>query len=159
VRKGLSVEDLGDLVERPFNATLATYRPDGSVLLSPVWHEWRDGGFNIATGADDVKARHIERAGRASAVVSDNEFPFRGIEVSGAPRLIRDPEIGRETMSRIARRYLGEERGGAYATNLGDGLIVIRLEPGNLRTWDFADEPDVFGADSHSNPLPEGEGA
>ena len=146
MRKGLSVEQLGDLLELPFNATLATYRQDGSVLLSPVWHEWRDGGFNIATGADDIKARHIERQGRASAVVSDNEFPFRGIEVNGAPRLIRDPVIGRETMSRIARRYLGDERGSDYSLNLGDGLIVIRLEPGNLRTWDFADEAEVFGA-------------
>lgn len=146
MRKGLSVEDLGDLLERPFNATLATYRRDGSVLLSPVWHEWRDGGFNIATGADDIKARHIERQGRASAVVSDNEFPFRGIEVSGTPKLVRDAEIGRATMSRIARRYLGEERGAAYSSNLGDGLIVIRLVPGQLRTWDFADESDVFGA-------------
>ena len=145
MRKALSVEQLGDLLEQPFNATLATYRRDGSVLLSPVWHEWRDGGFNIATGADDIKARHIERQGRASAVVSDNEFPFRGIEVSGAPRLIRDPELGRETMSRIARRYLGDEAGAQYSTNLGDGLIVIRLEPGNLRTWDFADEAEVFG--------------
>jgi len=146
VRKGLSVEQLGDLLERPFNATLATYRRDGSVLLSPVWHEWRDGGFNIATGADDIKARHIQRQGRASAVVSDNEFPFRGIELSGTPTLVRDPEVGRATMSRIARRYLGEERGTHYSANLGDGLIVIRLEPGQLRTWDFADEADVFGA-------------
>jgi len=140
VRKGLSVADLGDLLERPLNATLATYRRDGTVLLSPVWHEWCDGGFNIATGADDVKARHIEGQKRAVAVVSDNEFPFRGIELSCDPTLVRDPEIGRVTMSRIARRYLGEKRSAQYLTQLGDGLIVIRMMPGVLRTWDFADE-------------------
>jgi hypothetical protein len=133
------------LLERPFNATLATYRRDGTVLLSPVWHEWRDGGFNIATGADDVKARHIERQKRAVAVVSDNEFPFRGIELSSEPTLVRDPEIGRQTMGRIARRYLGERRSAQYLTQLGDGLIVIRMMPGVLRTWDFADDAELFG--------------
>ena len=34
MRKGLSIEELGDLLERPFNATLATYRRDGTFLLS-----------------------------------------------------------------------------------------------------------------------------
>jgi hypothetical protein len=41
VRKGLTVEDLGDLVQLPLLAVLATYRADGTVLLSPVWHEYR----------------------------------------------------------------------------------------------------------------------
>jgi hypothetical protein len=100
VRKGLSVAELGDLLERPFNATLATFRRDGSVLLSPVWHEWYDGGFSIITSPDDVKARHIERQGRAAAVVSDNDFPFRGIEVSCAPTFEREPEFCRATLSR-----------------------------------------------------------
>ncbi len=145
MRKGLSVAELGDLLERPFNATLATYRRDGSVLLSPVWHEWLDGGFNIATFVDDVKTRHIERQQRASAVVSDNDFPFRGIELSCEPILVRDPEVGRETMVRLARRYLGEVRGARYASQMSDEMIVIRMVPGQLRTWDFADEVELFG--------------
>ena len=39
MRKNLPVEELGDFLEQPFNATLATYRRDGSVLLSPVWYD------------------------------------------------------------------------------------------------------------------------
>ena len=144
MRKGLSVEELGDLLEQPFNATLATYRRDGSVLLSPVWHEWRDGGFSIITGADDVKARHIERQGRAAAVVADNDFPFRGIEVSCSPTIVRDLVFSQETLDRIARRYLGEEAGRRYAEEPSDNTVVIRLVPGQLRTWDFADERDTF---------------
>jgi len=145
VRKGLSVAELGDLLERPLNATLATYRRDGSVLLSPVWHEWQDGGLNIVTTADDIKARHIERQKRASAVVSDNDFPFRGIEISCEPILVRDADVGRETMVRIARRYLGEARVAKYAANVTDEMIVIRMVPGELRTWDFADDVELFG--------------
>ena len=145
MRKGLSVAELGDFLEQPFNATLATYRRDGSVLLSPVWHEWRDGGFSIITGADDVKVRHIERQGRAVAVVSDNDFPFRGIEVSCSPTIERDPGFGRETLARIARRYLGASGAERYLAHSNDGAIVIRMVPGELRTWDFADDAKLFG--------------
>jgi PPOX class probable F420-dependent enzyme len=146
VRKGLSVEELGDLLERPFNATLATYRRDGTVLLSPVWHEWRDGGFSIITAVNDVKLRHIERQRRAVAVVSDNDFPFRGIEVSAEPTIVHDPQFGRETLSRIALRYLGEARAGRYLSHSNEDMVVIRLVPGDLRTWDFADDAAMFGA-------------
>jgi len=145
VRKRLSVAELGDLLEQPFNATLATYRRDGSVLLSPVWHEWRDGGFSIITGADDVKLRHIQRQGRAVAVVSDNDFPFRGIELSCSPTIERDPTFGRETLGRIARRYLGASRAERYLASSSDDAVVIRMMPGELRTWDFADDTELFG--------------
>lgn len=50
MRRNLSIDELDDLVERPLVATLATYRADGTVMLSSVWHEWRDGGFNVSTG-------------------------------------------------------------------------------------------------------------
>jgi hypothetical protein len=39
VRRNLGPDDLGDLLEQPLVAVLATYRGDGTVLLSPVWHE------------------------------------------------------------------------------------------------------------------------
>ena len=41
-------------------------------------------------------------------------------------------------MRRIAARYLGREAGERYAATGGDD-VLIRLEPGQLRGWDFAD--------------------
>src|SRR5262245_37541405 len=69
VRKRLMPEDLGDLLEQPRVAVLATYRRNGSVLLSPVWHEWHDGGFNVVTGSSDIKTQHLRADPRASIVV------------------------------------------------------------------------------------------
>lgn len=51
MRRNLTVDDLGDLAELGVLAVLATYRRDGTVLLSPVWHQWRDGGFDVAPAA------------------------------------------------------------------------------------------------------------
>jgi PPOX class probable F420-dependent enzyme len=137
MRKHLAPEDLGDLLDRPLVAVLATYRRDGSVLLSPVWHEWRDGGFDVVTGGKDVKIGHLRRDPRANIVVYEHEPPYRGIEVRGEASLHSDGVP--EAVKRIATRYLGPEGGAAYAESGGDDTL-IRLEPGHLRAWDFSDQ-------------------
>jgi len=136
MRKNLTVDDLGDLVTLPLLAVLATYRRDGTVLLSPVWHEWRDGGFQVVTRSNNVKATHLRRDPRASIVVCEHAPPYRGVEVRCQARLAASAG---GTVQRIASRYLGAETGAAYAAIAPDDL-VIRLEPGDLRGWDFADD-------------------
>ena len=137
MRKRLAIDDLGDLLELPLLAVLATYRRNGGVLLSPVWHEWRDGGFEVVTRADDVKATHLRRDPRASIVVCEHTPPYRGVEVRGTARLVTAGV--KEATLRIASHYLGAEVGAAYAEEGADDLLV-RLEPGNVRAWDFADD-------------------
>jgi PPOX class probable F420-dependent enzyme len=137
MRRALEPADLGDLFELPLVAVLATYRKDGEVLLSPVWHRWRDGGFDVATGADDMKVRHLRQDGRASILVYEQAPPYRGIELRTRPSLLL--EGAHESAREIAVRYLGVEAGEAYAASSADD-IVIRLEPGHVRAWDFADE-------------------
>ena len=137
MRRDLTIADLGDLLDLRLLAVLATYRRDGTVLLSPVWHEWRAGGFNVVTGSNDVKAAHLRRDPRASIVVCQHIPPYRGVEVRCEARLATDGAV--DAVTRIASRYLGREAGAAYAESGGDDL-VIRLEPGDLRAWDFAEE-------------------
>jgi PPOX class probable F420-dependent enzyme len=136
VRKNLPVEDLGDLLERPLVAVLATYRTNGDVLLSPVWHEWRDGGFDVITGSRGIKVRHLHRDPRASIVVHEHVPPYRGVELRTRAHVL---PAGPEVVRRIAVRYLGETEGAAWAERSADDTL-IRLEPGELRAWDFADE-------------------
>ena len=124
-------------MERPLLAVLATYRRDGTVLLSPVWHEWRDAGFNVVTGSRNVKAMHLRRDPRASIVVCEQSVPYRGVELRGSAQLATSGV--EDAVKRIASRYLGHEAGAAYAKRSADDLLV-RLEPGDLRAWDFADE-------------------
>jgi PPOX class probable F420-dependent enzyme len=137
MRKNLRVEDLGDLLELPLLAVLATYRRDGSVLLSPVWHEWHAGGFHVATNGDGVKVRHLRHDPRASLVVCEQTPPYRGIELRARAELRTDGAAA--IARRIAIRYLGETEGAAQAERLADD-VVLRLEPGDLRAWDFTDE-------------------
>ena len=140
MRKNLRIEDLGDLLERPILATLATHRADGSMLLSPVWHEWADGGFSISIWAQDIKARNLARDPRATILVAENELPYRGIEVSGQATVEAVSDL-MPLVRRLAQRYMGEEAGLAYAeTFADDDLELVRLTPGIVRAWDFNDD-------------------
>jgi PPOX class probable F420-dependent enzyme len=138
MRTNLSIDDLGGFLDEPLVAVLATLRKDGSALLSPVWHEWRDGGFNVWTGADDVKARHLRRDPRASILVAESHHPLRGVEVRCIARIVEEDAV--ETAIRIASRYIGPEKGEAYVRSTEGGAVILRFEPGDLRVWDFADE-------------------
>ena len=144
MRKNLKLEELGDLLDQAKCATLATHFRDGTTLLSPVWHEWRDGGFTVAVGAGDIKVRHIERDARVSISVAEDTPPYRGVEVRG--RATTGKEGAKEVTRRIAIRYLGPEQGARYADLMSQAdLALIRIEPGVLRVWDFADDPDLAG--------------
>jgi PPOX class probable F420-dependent enzyme len=138
VRTNLTVGELGDLLEEPLVAVLATLRADGTVLLSPVWHEWRDGGFNVWIERRNVKARHLQRDPRATIVVAESDPPLRAIEIRGSARFM-EQDVS-ETALRIAARYLGPEEAAADVEALRGADVIVRIEPGDIRVWDFADE-------------------
>ena len=142
MRTNLTIEDLHGFLEEPLVAVLATMRKDGTALLSPVWHEWRDGGFNVWTGADDVKARHLRRDPRASIIVAESRHPLRGVEVRCVARIVEEDAV--ETAIRLAGRYIGPEKGAAYVRSGGGDDVILRFEPGDLRIWDFTDEDEAM---------------
>jgi len=142
MRKGLRPEELGDLLERPLLAVLVTRRANGELLLSPVWHEWSDGGFSVFTDETDVKVRHLERDPRAAIEVFESELPYRGIEVRCEATIDRSPDP--DVLRRIGSRYVTADQVEAY---VDDHSVLIRLVPGELRTWDFVDDyPEAAGA-------------
>ncbi len=144
MRKNLRPEELGDFLEQPKLAILATTFKDGRVLLSPIWHEWREGGFTVLIFEGDVKARHIEREARVSIVVAEDLPASRGIEVRGvAQRVTGDFHA---VLDRVALRYFGPQHGPAYAEAVSKAAVAyLRIEPGELRVWDFKHEQDVSG--------------
>jgi len=70
-------------------------------------------------------------------VVCEHSPPYRGVELRCSARLVTAGVA--DAVTRIASRYLGPEAGEVYARSGADDLL-IRLEPGDLRAWDFADQ-------------------
>jgi PPOX class probable F420-dependent enzyme len=157
-----SIDELGDFLDLPYTAVLATHWPDGTVLLSPVWHEWRNGGFNIGVPENDIKLKHIARDPRVTVIVYEQSWPSRSVEVRGIATTTLE---GRDELSRrLSIRYLGEGNGNVYFQGLSSGGVVVRVEPGIIRAWDYVDEiapdpepasrliPSVVGAPRPARP-------
>lgn len=139
MRRGLSVEDLGDLLSQPKAAILATRSAGGGVLLSPVWHEWSEGRFAFVVHAENVKLRQMTRDPMVSIIVADDAPPYRGIEVRGEAKVVEGDPVS--TLRRLAGRYLGPGRVDAYMEKWGAfPCVLVSVKADILRTWDYADE-------------------
>ena len=145
MNRDLGPEQLDGLLDEPRLATLATIRKDGSVLLSPLWFIWEDGGFTICFAADDGKLKHIERDPRVTIVVAEDVLPYRGFELRGTARPLDVPYGA--VIRRIATRYIGATAAAATYDDAYRG-VVIRIEPGEARGWDFRDSLGDDGGDS-----------
>ena len=140
MRRNLKPTDLGDLLELPILAILATRSSTNEVLLSPVWHEWDNSMFTVVTWANDIKSRQIAATPGVSIVVAEQQRPYRSIEVRGHAVLSKPSDLN-AIVTRIATRYLGEEMGQSYAAEYGSvELEKIEIRPDTIRAWDFADE-------------------
>jgi hypothetical protein len=75
---------------------------------------------------------------RATILVAESDPPLRAVEVRGRARFIEDGVP--ETALRIVTRYESPEDAAADVDALGGADVIIRIEPGDIRVWDYADE-------------------
>jgi PPOX class probable F420-dependent enzyme len=138
MRRNLDLSELGDLLDLPLNAVLGLHREDGSILLTPVWHLFKDGSFYFQVPGGDRKIAMLERDPRCSMLVAENERPYRAIEVRGVARTSIDDyaELGLEIVRRYVEAY---DPGATPADYLLEGGVVVRIEPTTIRAWDYAD--------------------
>src|SRR5438128_1616426 len=66
----IDIAEVGDLLQQPWLATLATYRKSGQVLLSPVWFEWTDEAFLV---------RQLGRSGLTVSAVGFGAMSLAGV--------------------------------------------------------------------------------
>jgi PPOX class probable F420-dependent enzyme len=129
------VTDLRSLLDGPSPAVLATYRRDGSALLTPVWFRHEDGAFEVVIAEGDVKLAHLARDPRCSLVVFEAVPPFRGVEVRGEAELVECDVT--PIRAEIASRYLGAEAGSRFAAERSKPGTLLRLS-GAERSWDLS---------------------
>jgi PPOX class probable F420-dependent enzyme len=151
----ISSEMLGDLFEQPWLATLATYRKDGTVLLSPVWFEWDGEAFLVSLVHGDWKELHLRRNPRASLLIAEEaSYPGRAVEATGIASVTPDP-AGR-TIRRIATRYLGDSLGARYISQYPQlEWDLMRLVPDKIRALDHRNVPLLALAEPQYPPTAE----
>ena len=140
MRTDLRPDDLGDLLDQPLIAVLATRRKDDSIMLSPVWFEWFEGGINVwVPTIEGGKVSHVRRDPRVTVVVANQQWPYKGFELRGEATVSTEPDDFYGALRRTALRYDGPEAAERMVSSYAPGA-VIRVEPGTIRAWDYEDE-------------------
>ncbi|MEU2160201.1 PPOX class F420-dependent oxidoreductase [Streptomyces chengbuensis] len=112
-------------------AKLSTVRADGSPHIAPVWFLLDGDDLLLTTGKETVKGRNLARDGRVALCVDDDRPPFSFVVVQGRAEISEEPEQLRHWATRIAARYMGEDRAeefGARNGVPGELLVRVRVE-------------------------------
>jgi PPOX class probable F420-dependent enzyme len=132
-----SLASVRSLLDAPSPAVLATYRKDGTALVTPVWFRWTGEAFEVVIAEGDVKLGHLARSPQCILVVFEAVPPFRGVEVRGMANLVE----GDVTWARaeIAGRYLGADDGDRFAAERRSKPgVLLRLIPDAPRIWSLS---------------------
>ncbi len=107
---------------------LSTVRADGSPHIAPIWFVLDGDDLVFNTGENTVKGRNLARDGRIALCVDDDRPPFSFVTVQGRAELSDDLDEVRTWATRIAARYMGDERAEEYGARNGvPGELVVRV--------------------------------
>ena len=105
----------------------------------PIWYDYQPGaGVWVITADNSQKAKHLLAAGRFTLVAQSEEPPaYCYVSVEGSVVETRAADLERD-LRPMARRYLGNEMGDAYANATGvAGQTVFVMQPKKWRTVDY----------------------
>ncbi|MGW0734836.1 PPOX class F420-dependent oxidoreductase [Streptomyces sp. NPDC002851] len=109
-------------------AKLSTVRADGSPHVAPIWFLLDGDDLVFNTGESTVKGRNIARDRRVALCVDDDRPPYAYVVLRGQAELSDDLGEVRDWATRIAARYMGEERAEEYGARNGvPGELVVRV--------------------------------
>ena len=127
------------LFDEPLPMTVGTTRHDGSVQMTPVWYEYRDGQIWLNGGPKRDWVKHMKRDPRVSLLVLDPKNMFRWAQIQG--RLVDTSlEGGDDHIEHLSRRYTG----GPYRNPKVDRMIV-RIAPERVTGMESGQPWDVTG--------------
>jgi PPOX class probable F420-dependent enzyme len=116
---------------------LGTTRQDGSVHLTPLWFEYRDGYVWINGAASRDWLVHLRRDDRVSLLVVDRERFLRRVEMLGRVIAIT-PDDEYLQINRLAQRYSGHD-----FRSRRDQRITVQIEPLRVEGAEMQEPWDV----------------
>lgn len=109
---------------------LAYLAADGRPLVAPVWFIVEDGNIVFNTGKNTAKGRALARDSRVAMTVDDERPPYSFVQVQGVAGTSEDPQQLLDTATRIAGRYVGDDRAAEFGRRNGvPGELVVRIRP------------------------------
>ena len=111
---------------------------DGAPVCSPIWYDYEVGGdIHVLLDPRSRKGRLLRDGLSVTFVAQVETEPYKYVSVEGTVRL--DPAKTEEHLRPIAKRYLGEEQGDAYAdASPVEGGYRVSIRPTRWLTADFS---------------------
>ena len=136
------IERVREMTVDPVVAVLTTVSPGGRPQATPLWYEFDGETFNCTAFTSRTKVRNIQRNPNVSLVVLDTVSPGVPLTIVGTASL--SDQGASEITMRLAKRYLGEERGAETGGTLNEGgeRAVIRITPETVLIGEHAERFD-----------------
>ncbi|MBV2352823.1 PPOX class F420-dependent oxidoreductase [Streptomyces sp. J2-1] len=107
---------------------LSTVNADGSPHVAPIWFLLDGDDVVFNTFDNSVKGRNIARDGRVALCVDDERPPFHFVVLSGRAQVSEDLDEVRRWATRIAARYMGDDRAEEFGARNGvAGELLVRV--------------------------------
>lgn len=122
------------LIEKPRTGKIAIVRKDGRPHVTPIWFVLDGENLVFTTWHESVKAHNLRRDPQVTICVDDEQPPYAYVIVEGTVEFLTvTPEERIEWVTRIARRYLGDELAEAFGKRNGvEGEHILRVTPTNV---------------------------
>jgi PPOX class probable F420-dependent enzyme len=124
--------------DEPIPIAVGTTRHDGSVQMTPVWYEYRDGQIWLNGGPKRDWVKHMERDPRVTLFLLDPKQMFRWAQIQG--RLVDTTFEGADDhIEHLSQRYLS-----APYRNPKVERMIVRIAPERVtgmetgRPWDVS---------------------
>ncbi len=120
---------------------IAVVRPDGSPLVTPIWHIHEDAAIWFTPRERSEWFGCLRRDPRVALCIDEDALPYRKVVIEGTAELLHDVGADRDWRAlyrRIAKRYVPEEAAEAYVRNTIDeprGLYRLALADAVVRSW------------------------
>src|SRR4051812_32338654 len=115
---------------------LSTVRADGSPHIAPMWFLLDDGDLVFTTENVTVKSHNLLRDDRAALCVDDERPPYSFVVLRGRVQISEDPGQLLTWATRIAARYMGEERAAEFGRrNSVPGMLLVRMGIDHVTAW------------------------
>ena len=140
IRGAMDRNAMNAFLNAPVLARIATVRGDWPHVV-PMWFDWDGETLWMETGHGFQKHKNLTANPHCAVTIDITEggLRFKGVILEGDAEVITAPEaFVRETVTRIYRKYLGDEGIAAPTPSqmITNPHAIIRLRPQRIRTWD-----------------------
>lgn len=137
--RGMTPREIDTFLAGPWNARVGCLTESGAPYVVPAWYEWDGQVFWLVPRARAAWARYLQRDGRVSLCIDQEEAPHRRILVAGRAEIVEPPNVKGRWVSiaeRMALRYLGPVNGPRYLVpTLDRPRWLIRVRPEKMTSW------------------------